>query len=150
MLTGFKHIDSLESHDLVYNISCNDCDANYWGNTKIKLETKVKEHKSAFNKPFVHSNIAEHSFATKHDINWKNPKIIFHEPNQKAIFFLENSVARHNIAEKISRDIILPTKCRSSRISRDIISPDIWSRVKNVVRQNIAKLYKKNWKPELL
>jgi hypothetical protein len=39
MLTGFKHIDSLESHDLVYNISCNDCDANYWGNTKIKLET---------------------------------------------------------------------------------------------------------------
>ncbi len=29
MLTIFKHIDSLESHDLVYNISCNDCDANY-------------------------------------------------------------------------------------------------------------------------
>jgi hypothetical protein len=25
----------------------------------------------------VHSNIAEHSFATKHDINWKNPKITY-------------------------------------------------------------------------
>ncbi len=34
-------------------------------------------------------------------------------------------VARHNIAAKISRDIISPTKCRSSKISRDIISPDI-------------------------
>ncbi len=90
MLTRFKHIDSLESHDLVYNISCYDCDANYWGNTKRKLEIRVKEHKSALNKPYVHSNIAEHSFATKHDINWKNPKIIYHQPNKKARFFLEN------------------------------------------------------------
>ncbi len=50
----------------------------------------VKEYKSALNKSYVHSNIAEHSFATIHDINWKNPKIIYHEPNKKARFFLEN------------------------------------------------------------
>ncbi len=37
----------------------------------------------------------------------------------------DNLVARHNIAAKISRDIISPTKCRSSKISRDILSPDI-------------------------
>jgi hypothetical protein len=90
MLTRIKNIDSLESHDLVYNIGCNDCDANYSGNTKRKLETRVKEHKSALYKPYVHSKIAEHSFTTKHDINWKNPKIIYHEPNKKARFFLEN------------------------------------------------------------
>jgi hypothetical protein len=76
ILTRFKHIDSLESHDLVYYISCNDCDANYSGNTKRKLETRVKEHESVLYKPYVHSNIAEHSLAMKHDINWKNPKII--------------------------------------------------------------------------
>jgi predicted GIY-YIG superfamily endonuclease len=57
MLTRFKHINSLESHDLVYNINCNDCDANYSGNTKRKLEIRVKEHKSALNKSYVHSNI---------------------------------------------------------------------------------------------
>ncbi len=33
------------------------------GNTKRKLETRVKEHKSALNKPYVHSNF-EHSFKT--------------------------------------------------------------------------------------
>jgi hypothetical protein len=89
MLTRFKHIDSLESHDLVYNISYNDCDANYWGNTKRKLEIRVKEHKITLNKSYVHSSITEHSFATKNDINCKNQKIIY-DPNKKDRFFLEN------------------------------------------------------------
>ncbi len=36
----------------------------------------------------VHSNV-EHSFATKHDINSKNPKIIY-EQTKKSTFFLQN------------------------------------------------------------
>ena len=47
--------------------------------TKRKLDIRIKEHKSALNRPSIHSNVADHSAKTKHDIDFANPKITYVE-----------------------------------------------------------------------
>ncbi len=80
----------LTNYRTVYNIHCNDCQAVYCGQTKIKLKTRINEHKNVLTRNHIHSQVAEHAFQTKHDINWSKPKIKYHENNKRATIFLEN------------------------------------------------------------
>jgi hypothetical protein len=66
----------------------------YWEQTKRKLKTRIKEHKNALTSNLIHSQVAEHAFQTKHDINWSEPKIKYHENNKN--FDIEKTKS-HNI-----------------------------------------------------
>ncbi len=90
MLTNYRTNELTENHNLVYNIHCNYCQAVYCGQTKRKLKTRINEHKYALTRNHIDSQVAEHAFQTKHDINWSKPKIKYHENNKRARIFLES------------------------------------------------------------
>jgi len=66
-----------EFSNVVYKISCRDCDASYVGQTKRQLKTRLKEHKSNVkldsNKLSV---ISEHINLFNHTFNWDNVEIL--------------------------------------------------------------------------
>jgi len=63
--------------NVVYRLSCKDCDAVYIGQTKRRLNTRVIEHKKDINKKIVnHSVITEHRLQFNHDFDWDNPTIL--------------------------------------------------------------------------
>ncbi len=73
----------------MYNLNCSDCYRVYAGETKRKLDIRIKEHKNAITKLYVTSYVADDARETKHNINWDKPKISYHEDNENARLFLE-------------------------------------------------------------
>ncbi|KAL6253982.1 hypothetical protein P5V15_015836 [Pogonomyrmex californicus] len=61
--------------EVVYEISCKDCDATYIGQTKRLLKTRINEHFRDINK----------SNKSLHEFNWDNIKILDKEPSWKRI-----------------------------------------------------------------
>ena len=80
--------NSDKSH-VVYSVDCIDCPAVYVGTTKRKLSKRINEHRNALSSPNIISNIAEHSFQTKHSINFQNQRVIYKERRPGARRFLE-------------------------------------------------------------
>jgi len=63
--------------NVVYKLTCKNCDASYVGQTKRKLITRVAEHKNDINKKTKnHSVITEHRLELKHDFDWQKPIIL--------------------------------------------------------------------------
>ena len=86
---SINKVNSDKSH-VVYTVDCNDCPAVYVGTTKLKLSTRLNEHRNALSSPNIISNIAEHSFQTKHSINFQNPRVTYKERRVGARRFLES------------------------------------------------------------
>jgi len=61
--------------NIVYKISCEDCDATYVGQTKRKLNIRISEHQINRKTPNT-SAITEHRLRHNHDFNWSNVKIL--------------------------------------------------------------------------
>jgi len=72
----------LTNSNVVYKISCHDCNASYVGQTKRQVKTRIKEHKNnsklLSSKPSV---ITEHILEYSHSFNWDNIKILDTESN---------------------------------------------------------------------
>ena len=77
ILTKFK--DSLATSkpsNVVYEVPCT-CGKVYTGETKCRLETRLKEHKDACTKCLPNKfTIAEHAWANDHPITWDEMKIL--------------------------------------------------------------------------
>jgi len=75
-------MDPLTRQDVVYKISCQDCEASYIGQTKRQLKTRINEHISDINKksgsPSVTSN---HRLEFGHEFKWNDTKILDLEPS---------------------------------------------------------------------
>ncbi|XP_011864472.1 PREDICTED: uncharacterized protein LOC105560198 [Vollenhovia emeryi] len=72
----------LENSNVIYRINCKDCEASCVGQTKRKLETRIKEHK--YNQrldPSKHSVVSEHIINYKHEFDWDNTLILDVERN---------------------------------------------------------------------
>jgi len=71
-----KTPDSLR-RNVVYKISCNDCDASYVGQTGRLLKTRVSEHKNHIrrNSPNV-SVITNHRMQHNHDFDWSGVEVL--------------------------------------------------------------------------
>ena len=63
--------------DAIYSIPCNDCDIEYFGQTKRQFGTRLKKHqKAVFFCKNENSALSEHTCLTNHTIGWDNSKII--------------------------------------------------------------------------
>jgi len=63
--------------NVVYKLTCKNCDVAYVGQTKRKLNTRIAEHKKDINKKTsYHSVITEHRIEYDHKFDWENPKIL--------------------------------------------------------------------------
>jgi len=82
--TEKDHINKMKQNNVVYKIKCKDCDANYVGQTKRQLQTRIKEHRTDINKKSgLPSVISTHRLSQKHDFDWDNVKILDKEPSYK-------------------------------------------------------------------
>jgi len=63
--------------NVVYKLACKNCDVAYVGQTKIKLNTRVAEHRKDINKKTSnHSVITEHRLESDHEFDWDNSIIL--------------------------------------------------------------------------
>ncbi|XP_018376461.1 PREDICTED: uncharacterized protein LOC108769774 [Trachymyrmex cornetzi] len=70
-------VSSLLKRNVVYKISCSDCDVSYVGQTKRTLATRVKEHKNDIKKRDGNlSVISEHRLSSNHEFNWEDVEIL--------------------------------------------------------------------------
>jgi hypothetical protein len=70
------------NNNVIYKVSCNDCNASYVGQTKRKLKTRLKEHKNNIRlNSSKHSVISEHILNYGHTFDWENTQILDSEPN---------------------------------------------------------------------
>jgi len=66
--------------NVVYKISCKDCDASYVGQTGRKIMTRVKEHKNHIRRSTTtHSVITDHRLNDNHEFDWDNVEILDNE-----------------------------------------------------------------------
>jgi len=66
--------------NIVYKLSCKNCDATYVEQTKRKFNTRVTEHKNDINKKTCkHSMITEHRLDKNHEFDWDNSEILDRE-----------------------------------------------------------------------
>jgi len=78
IIKGHKDTLSIScAKNVVYKISCNDCDAPYAGRTSRQLETHIKEHRSHINRnTTTQSVITNHKIYHNHNFKWNNIEII--------------------------------------------------------------------------
>ncbi|EZA62183.1 hypothetical protein X777_02808 [Ooceraea biroi] len=70
--------------NVVYKISCNDCEASYVGQTKRQLQTRIGEHRKDINKKTGSpSVISIHRIQSSHDFKWNEVEILDEESSYK-------------------------------------------------------------------
>jgi hypothetical protein len=73
-----KDILPTQSHkNVVYRISCKNCDATYVGQTLRQLKTRITEHRNHIRRNTTNlSVITEHRLDFNHDFDWENVEIL--------------------------------------------------------------------------
>ena len=90
MLTRVKDTLPLDKQsNVVYQIPCS-CGMVYIGETKRRLETRLKEHRDACKKGFMEkSAIAEHAWTHHYPINWDEMRVMAHARGQGELLLKE-------------------------------------------------------------
>ncbi|XP_039309325.1 uncharacterized protein LOC120358632 [Solenopsis invicta] len=66
--------------DVVYKISCRDCDASYVGQTGRQVKTRISEHRNHIRRNVSsQSVITDHRIECGHDFDWDGVKVLDHE-----------------------------------------------------------------------
>mgnify|MGYP001545966652 CR=1 FL=1 len=98
--------DKLEAGDGVYSIDCKNCSGKYIGETKRKLNTRVKEHRDEAEKvgsslPFTRANrkqsqsqqwssaITDHTVQNNHIMDWDSARIVQKESDWRTRGIIE-------------------------------------------------------------
>jgi len=72
-----KDLPNYFKKNIVYKISCKNCDAIYVGQIKRKLNTRISEHRNQINRKSTNTTvITEHRLRHNHDVDWLNTKIL--------------------------------------------------------------------------
>ncbi|KYN17046.1 hypothetical protein ALC57_10682 [Trachymyrmex cornetzi] len=70
-------IPTNSKRDVVYQITCKDCDATYVGQTGRRLQTRILEHKNHINRnTTTQSVITEHRLEHNHEFDWLNVRVL--------------------------------------------------------------------------
>ncbi|KYN30216.1 hypothetical protein ALC57_00353 [Trachymyrmex cornetzi] len=104
-------LEKMEQCDVVYKISCLDCDSSYAGQTKRKVKTRIKEHMANIRKlKDSRTVISEHQLEYGHKFNWENIQILdtepfFHKRLTSEMIFIKkqiNGINKQNDIEQLS------------------------------------------------
>ncbi|XP_018308772.1 uncharacterized protein [Mycetomoellerius zeteki] len=77
---GKDQLDPLFNQNVVYKISCDDCEASYVGQTKRQLKTRLHEHVSDINKKSKSPTVITcHRIDQNHNFDWDNVEILDRE-----------------------------------------------------------------------
>lgn len=68
-------LDKFSQNDIVYKISCGDCNATYVGHSKRQLKTRVEEHRSSVRRGCSKSVIFDHCSSHNHNFDWDGVEI---------------------------------------------------------------------------
>ncbi|XP_053699016.1 uncharacterized protein LOC128745987 [Sabethes cyaneus] len=61
----------------IYQINCKDCPSIYIGQTRRKIQARIKEHRNATeNKRINDSSVAMHAISLQHQIDWDSAKML--------------------------------------------------------------------------
>jgi len=82
--TGKDQLNVSSYCNVVYQINCNDCEASYVGQTKRRLNTRIREHLNDIKKSTgTHSVVSDHRMELNHDFNWNEVRILDKKPSWK-------------------------------------------------------------------
>ena len=103
-----------EKTNVVYEISCRDCDQVYIGQTSRQLQQRVSEHQRAVRLQDHLSLLYQHSNQHTHTMNFENVKILASEKNDSSRVLLESfySASKGNSAINRSQqfsELYIPT-----------------------------------------
>jgi len=102
-----KDIDPpLNRNNVIYKISCKNCEATYVGQTKRQLRTRVREHRNNIKQDQSKlSVISEHIMNHNHTFDWENTKILDYEPRfYKRIVSEMIHIKEQNISLNLNSD----------------------------------------------
>ncbi|EZA59755.1 hypothetical protein X777_16236, partial [Ooceraea biroi] len=113
-------LDAMSHCNVVYKISCNECDASYVGQTKRQLHTRVNEHRRDINKrsgsPSV---ISTHKLDSGHDFKWNHVEILDEEIAYKK--------------RMVSEMITIKRQLNPLNLQSDTLAlPDVYSPILNI------------------
>ena len=78
--TGKDTIEKFSQNNLVYKISCINCEAVYVGQTKRQLKTRLKEHRQDINKKNGQlSVVSNHRLELDHEFDWESAEVLDRE-----------------------------------------------------------------------
>ena len=105
MLTKVK--DTLppgKQSNVVYRIPCS-CGQVYIGETKRRLETRLKEHRDACERGMMEkSDVAEHAWEHHHSIHWEETTILDHGRGQELLVKEAFHIQMTPVEECFNRD----------------------------------------------
>ena len=99
-------LDSLDRHNVVYMIPCQDCDKVYIGETSKTIKSRITEHKNAIKRQDPRSLPATHVTNNDHRFDWTKTTILNHADTRHARKFKEAWHSLENLA--INRHIDIP------------------------------------------
>ena len=98
--TGKDILEHQRQSNVVYRISCLDCDAKYIGQTKRQLKTRIREHRQDINrKSGSPSVISHHKIENNHEFNWDHVEVLDRETSyEKRLISEMVHIKRHKSA----------------------------------------------------
>ena len=136
MLSSVKvKVPAEKQSGLVYKIPCS-CGKVYLGETRMRLETRLKEHKDACGRGELEkSAIAEHAWTHHHAIKWEETSMVDRAIRRTELLLKEAlSIQLTPVGERLNRDeglelpgcwaaTIRAVACRQERRSVQLSSP---------------------------
>ena len=105
MLTKVKDTLPLgKQSNVVYRIPCS-CGQVYIGETKRRLETRLKEHRDACERGMMEkSAVAEHAWEHQHPIHWEETTVLDHGRGQELLVKEALHIQMTPVEERFNRD----------------------------------------------
>ena len=105
MLTKVKDTLPLgKQSNVVYRIPCS-CGQVYIGESKRRLETRLKEHRDAYERGMMEkSAVAEHAWENHHPIDWEETTVLDHGRGQELLLKEALHIQMTPSDERFNRD----------------------------------------------
>lgn len=95
----------LKNSEIVYKVSCNDCDLCYVGQTRQYLNSRLSQHKSNIKNRDTSVALADHTINNNHHFNFEDVKILGFEDNYYKRLTLEAIYIYLNNTVNFKQDI---------------------------------------------
>ena len=126
-LVKVKQVTPLqETKGVIYKLNCNDCEANYIGQSGQRIATRMYRHRLAEkNCDKEHYPLIAHCQAQKHTIDWRNVQIL--------------DIDTHAVKRILKESFFINASENSVNIQENAYFSDIYEFIFNQIRLPAAK-----------